>query len=70
VAAGAFEAVAARNSRLNGYAIAGFEVLDFGTCPDDFTGAFVPEAVCGLHFEVADAAGVPEVDVGAERRLW
>jgi hypothetical protein len=67
VAAGAFEAVATRYSRLNGYAIAGFEVFHFGTCPDDFAGAFVAEAVCGLHFEAADAAGVPEVDVGAGR---
>jgi hypothetical protein len=67
VAAGAFEAVAAGNSGLNGYAVTGFEVLHFGACPDDFAGAFVPEAVGGLHFEVADAAGVPEVDVGSGR---
>jgi hypothetical protein len=70
VPAGAFEAVAARNSRLNRYAVTGFEVFDFGTCPDDFAGAFVPEAVSGLHFEAADAAGVPEVDVGAGKVLW
>ena len=41
VAAGAFEAVAARNSGLNGYAVAGFEVLDIRASPDDFAGAFV-----------------------------
>lgn len=41
VAAGALEAVAAWNSGLDGYAVAGFEVLDFGACPDDFAGALV-----------------------------
>ena len=41
MAAGAFKAFAARNSRLNGYAVAGFEVLHIGASPDDFAGAFV-----------------------------
>lgn len=67
--AGAFEAVAARNSRLNGYAVAGFKVLYVGANPDDFAGAFVAQTMWCLDFEVSDAAGVPEVDVGAERRL-
>jgi hypothetical protein len=67
VAAGAFEAVAARDSRLDGYAIARFEVLYVGAGPDDFAGAFVAQTVCCLDFEVSDAAGVPEVDVGAGR---
>ena len=41
MAAGAFEAVAARNTGLNGYTVAGFEVLDIRASPDDFAGAFV-----------------------------
>jgi hypothetical protein len=64
VAAGAFEAVAARNSRLNGYAVAGSEMFYVGASPDDFAGAFVTQTVCGLDLEVSDAAGMPEVDVG------
>jgi hypothetical protein len=66
VAAGAFKAVAARNSGLYSYAVAGFEVLYVGAGPDDFAGAFVAQTVCCLDFEVSDATGVPEVDVGAE----
>jgi len=46
VAAGAFEAVAARDSRFDGYAVAGFEVLHVGASPDDFAGAFVAQTVC------------------------
>jgi hypothetical protein len=68
VATGAFETVAARNSRLDGYAVAGFEVLYVGAGPDDFAGAFVAQTVWCLDFEISDAAGVPEVDVGAGRR--
>lgn len=41
----------------------------FGACPDDFASAFVAEAMLRLHFEAADAAGVPEVDVGAGRQI-
>ena len=70
MAAGAFEAVAARDSRLNGHTVARFEVLYIGAGPDDFAGAFVAQAVCCLDFEVADAAGMPEVDIGAGRFRW
>ena len=65
VAAGAFEAFPARHAGLDGGAVTGFEVGDFGAGPDDFARAFVAQAVAGLDFEAADAAGVPEVDVGA-----
>jgi hypothetical protein len=41
-------------------------VLYVGAGPDDFAGAFVAQTVCCLDFEVSDATGVPEVDVGAE----
>ena len=67
MAAGAFEAVAARNSGLNSYTVARFEVLHVGASPDYFASAFVAQTVCCLDFEVSDAAGVPEVDVGAGR---
>jgi len=46
VPTGAFEAVAARDSRLNGYAVTRFEVLHIGAGPDDFAGAFVAQTVC------------------------
>lgn len=44
-------------------------MFHFGACPDHFAGAFVAEAVLGLHFEATDAACVPEVDVRAMRDL-
>lgn len=65
VTAGALKAVATRHAGLDCHAVAGFEVRDFGARPDDFASAFVAEAVGGSDFEVADTAGVPEVDVGA-----
>ena len=41
VAAGAFEAFPAGYTGLDGDTVAGLEVGDFGTSPDNFAGAFV-----------------------------
>lgn len=41
VPAGTFEAVAARDSRLDSYTVARLEVRYVGAGPDDFAGAFV-----------------------------
>lgn len=65
VAAGALEAVAAGDARLDGDAVARFQMGDVRAGPDDLAGAFVAQAVLGLDFEAADAASVPEVNVGA-----
>lgn len=68
------------NSRFYGHAVPGNEMCDVGTCPDDFSGAFVAEDVRCVYGEGTDATCVPEVDVGAgirnellrswEERVW
>ena len=66
VAAGeARRAFAADDVGLDGDAVAGFEGGDGGVHGDDRAGGFVAEDVCVFDNHGADAAGVPEVDVGA-----
>ena len=65
VTAGALEAVAAGDAGLDGDSVASFQMGYVGAGPDYLAGAFVAQAVLGLDFEAADAASVPEVNVGA-----
>lgn len=55
----------ARHTRLDGYAISGFQVCDRGAGPDDFACSFVAETVVVLDFERPNTACMPKVHVGA-----
>jgi hypothetical protein len=63
IPAGTLEALFARYAWLDSHAVADSDIGDAGAYPDDYAGPFVAETVGGLDFEVAYAAGVPEVDV-------
>ena len=58
-------AVAADDVRFDGDAVARGEVRDGGVGGEDDAGGFVAEDVRVCHDHGADAAGVPEVDVGS-----
>ena len=57
--------MAADDVRFDGDAVAWGEVRDGGVGGEDDAGGFVAEDVCVCYDHGADAAGVPEVDVGS-----
>ena len=59
------EARLAGHAGLDGDAVADREVRHVGAEPDDDARGFVAENVAAVHFQRADAAGFPEVDVPA-----
>ena len=51
--------------RFNGHSVAGFQVGDGGMDGEDFAGGFMAQDVVVCDDHGANAAGMPEVDVGA-----
>ncbi|TKW52727.1 hypothetical protein CTA1_11257 [Colletotrichum tanaceti] len=66
-AVGAEEALAAGHAGLDGDAVAGLEVPDALAAADDDAGGLVADDAVALEDERADAARLPEVDVGSGR---
>lgn len=58
-------AFVADEARFNGDAVADFEVGDRWVSSEDYAGRFVAEDVGFLNDHGADAASVPEVDIGS-----